>query len=141
MESKVGRMGSSFYTLMTTDQDTPGQRLAYLWQRSLFRDMPNTPPRQRLEFYDLWNEGLWVEMFGGLSTEAERMMRFREYVHDGEISLCRLVKSPRGLMGMVIYDGEAITIDKPSEREQIQIAKMTFPKSLAWSNLIVKERR
>ena len=139
VESKVGRMGAGFYVLFATDD----QRLGYLWQRSLFTDLPNVPSRQRLEFYETWNDPLWVEMFAGLNTMAERVDRFREYLYDGDISLRRLHRSPTGMMHVMIYDGKQIIIDDPPESaEAIDIgeAKMKFPKSLAWSNLVVKER-
>lgn len=138
MESKVGRMGSSFYTLFAGEQ-----RLAYLWQRALHTDMPNVPPRQRLEFYEFYNKELWERMFADCTLTPQRVARLKEYVADGDITLRRLVKSPSaGQMGMLIFDGEHIVIDPPpQDAEKVEIGTVMLPKSLAWSNLIVKERR
>lgn len=138
MESKVGRMGSSFYTLCAHDD----QRLAYVWERALHTDMPNVPPRQRLEFYELWNAALWDAMFYDCTTVAERVTRFQEYVADGDITLRRLSKlSPHHKVNVRVFDGEQIVIDTPAaELIDIGDGGMTFPKSLAWSNLVVKEQ-
>lgn len=138
MESKVGRMGSGFYTLFDRDNT----RLAYLWQRSLFTDMPNTPPRQRLEIYELWGEAKWAEYLKGCQTSAESFERFKELVAAGDIRLRRLNKSPSGRMHAMLYDPEQIVLDAPSasESETVEIEGVPFPKSMAWSGLVVKER-
>lgn len=131
-ESKVGRMGSSFYMLYADDQ-----QLAYLWQRALFTDMPNVPPRQRLEFFEFKNWDLWRAMFADCPSIPSRLARFVEYVHDGDIELRRLRKSPSGRMSIVVYDGSQIVIDTPPIDTELVDAfeGWEFPKSLAWSNI------
>lgn len=130
-ESKVGRMGSSFYTLYADDQ-----QLAYLWQRALFRDMPTVPNLQRLELFETHNEDLWAAMFADCPTLGTRLARFQEYVHDGEITLRRLRRSPTGRMSMVVYDGSQITIAAPSTDVGLFIGgAYPFPKSMTWSHI------
>lgn len=138
MESRVGRSSPSFYVLMADDQ-----RLAYLWRRALFTNLPHVPQRLRLEMYELWNENLWVSMFWDCQDGAERMKRLQEYVHDGDITLQRLQRSPSSNeVRMLIYDGEQIDIETPPKyAEEFDVNGVRFPKSLAWSNLIVKERK
>lgn len=138
MESKVGRMNTGFYTLIGPDN----LRMAYLWQRQLFTDMPNTPHRLHLELYEGWNDDLWVAMFGDLRFFADKVERLREYLADGDITLQRIRRSPSGLMGVVIYDGEQLVISTPRENAVATgIVGVTFPKSLMWSNLVIKEAR
>lgn len=139
VESRAGRMTTGFYTLMFNET----HRLAYLWQRELFRDVPNTPPRLRLEFYELWSVELWLQLFGDLKTPEDRVERLREFLADGDVRLCRLHKSALTLRprpSLVIYDGEQVVIETPSKNAvTMNIEGLTFPKSLYWSNLVLKE--
>lgn len=138
MESKVGRMGSSFYSLFSGET-----RIAYLWERALHTDMPNVPPRQRLEFYEVNDRDLWLSLFEGCLTIPGRVQRFQELVRDGKISIRRLNKSPSGIMRVLIFDGEQVVIHTPPADTDLAevIEGWEFPKSLAWSNLIVKEQK
>lgn len=141
MESKVGRMGSTFLTLLTSENE----RLAFLWQRQLFQDMPNTPPKQRLEIFESHNSPVWVKMFNDCASVAERMTRLEEYVHDGDIVIARLVKRPStSEVRLTVFDGEKLSIDwsrsgwGPDKWVTIPDTLLTFPKSFVWSNLHLK---
>lgn len=131
VESKVGRMSAGFYALFADDQ-----RLAYLWQRRLFTDLPNVPHTLRLEFYELHNIPLWNEMFAWLSIWPERVACFKEYVYDGDITLRRIAKSPLGKVRSAVYDGEQIAIADPHPHTELTpLLGWDFPGSLVWSNL------
>ena len=146
MESKVGRMGSSFYVLLTAGDDAtaPESRLAFLWQRELFQDIPNTPPAQRLEFYEAWPNPKWPSLFHGhCDTVEQSTERLRELLREGEVLLGRLFKTPMAEMRMRIYDGKQIEIKTPPETAEVATIDpdlgIKLAKSLVWSNMITKE--
>lgn len=137
MESKVGRMGSSFYVLFIGDK-----RAAFLWERALHTDMPNVPPRQRLELYEVGEEDRWIETFEGCTNYVDVVNRLRFMLFVGEVTLRRLARSPSGVTRQLVFDGQQIVVDTPPESaEAVDIRGLKFPKSLAWSNKIVKERQ
>jgi hypothetical protein len=104
--------GVGFLTLLQVE---PERRLAYLM----------ILPGSRMQFYDLWNEGLWAE-----GTKDTTPLAFiREGLSRGTLRLQRIVRSPADHLRVRVYDTTAIMLT-PIGDEVVEINGHKMPRTL-----------